>query len=184
VNLPAANYLRNFCENQWPGKEVDPLSASARFMQLKHVRPIQNTDPPCAQLRDASVKGGVSSLGTIEKRHCNQGKPFANSLSQQPEHKSVTNSQRPLVDRVAGGGRDDNRGRGWQNIRLPWSLVVATHWVAGLALKLRHVKEIERIRCCDDTDIPAIGVRKVDQDADLVGWRSSADSDIEDATGS
>jgi hypothetical protein len=69
---------------------MDPLSASAGFVQLKDVRAIENADSPCAKLRDASFKGGVGSLGTIEKWHCHQREPFADSFSQQPEHKGVT----------------------------------------------------------------------------------------------
>jgi hypothetical protein len=166
-------------QRQSPREQPDALAAGARLMELQHIRSVEQLHTGCSEPVDAGLKGRMLGLSGVDERQGHNREALPDGLGQQPKGQGVTDPSRPLVDRVEGGRRDHDGVRRRQHIGLIRLLVLRADRMAGSGLQGCRVDEAAGARRGNYAHVPAVGLGQLHQVLGVMGWRCSADNQVQ-----
>ena len=140
-----------------------------------------DADADGAEAVHASLERRVSRERSVDEWEHNHWDAKARRLGQDAKGVGVADAESPLVDRVVGGGGDDDGVRMWQRPAPTSSrlCVCASHRMTGERFEGIYVEEVERGGSSDDVRVPSTGVRLLNQPANCGGWTGSANDHVQ-----
>src|SRR5436190_7285145 len=179
AKLTTLRVSSNLCNGELPRELRDPFASCARGVGLEFARPEQDPDAFAAERVHAVLKWRSPGESGVYEGQDHDWDAKAGRFGEHAEGVGVAYAVGPLVDRVVGGGRNDDRV-GPRGPGFAGAAVFAANRSAGLGFELGHVDECQGGWCGDNLDGPAAVVGEFYKPSDFACRSGSAHDHVED----